>query len=526
MVAAYPDCSTDGVSQLFAQSLDRMAQEDGDQAVTDASLRDKVERSRAAALDKSEKVCPQRAQAISLAFDSERTFPYTADEQKTIAEWLGLDGPADLASKLVFHHERQYYIVAPGPRLESCQREGFDNLARVLLAPAVDLYQVTPSGRVQLPKAEVLARHSTPVSRVRYSMITQRPSYYDGLLTLPACPLRQIAPRYSEQIQEWLRLLAGDRLPVLMQWLANLTSLDKPLAALVLTGPASAGKSMLAVGLARLWTVEGPTTLDQALGPHPMALMGCPFVTADEGAIPTDGRGNERTEDLRQMIQATSRQLNPKHRDEVPLEGCVRLQISANNDDILALGAALSSNDLDAIAARFLHVPAGVQAVKYLADLGGRATTDAWVAGDGIAAHVLWIKETVGVEWQGRFGVPTQSGMVDRMLVRNGIRAQVSEIFLRALKDPGPLTRGAFVAERHLFVQPDWVVEAWETWIRRIKSPTMSGLLKALDGLGERVTIDGEGWFIISPVKLYAWGTESGTGTPERIDEWLTQKSS
>lgn len=200
------------------------------------------------------------------------------------------------------------------------------------------------------------------------------------------------------------------------------------------------------------------------------------------------------------------------------------MQISANNADILALGASLSASDVDAIAARFFHVEATDAAREYLEDLGGWEATEAWVAGDGLARHVLWLHQYLAAPWEGRFGIDLQQSLVDKMLVRNGVRSQLCELFLRAIKDPSPLDQGAQVRDGVLLITLDWVLQSWTTFLRQsAKQPTTSSAIKALDGLASRQQIDGEGWFAVAPDRLIAWGEESGTGSPGKIEEWMAR---
>src|SRR5690606_19425682 len=106
------------------------------------------------------------------------------------------------------------------------------------------------------------------------------------------------------------RLFAGAKYGLLEQGISWVTDLDQACMALYLDGVAGTGKSLLAKGLAQLWS-DAPTTLDQAMGGFNDGLVSCPLVFADE-TLPKDSRGNTRTEDLREFVQADRRPLRRK----------------------------------------------------------------------------------------------------------------------------------------------------------------------------------------------------------------------
>lgn len=523
MAREFPTASEESVTALFRLSIDRMA-EDGEGCLTLADVAEKLARARAVVRDESRvDLPPARRAAIRQAYGSSREEPYTAGEIEEITERLGID-PETLEHSWVLQHNKTYYLVGPHAEIVCCQREALANVARVILAPApVDLYVIDDGRRRLLRVDELLERYSLPLADVQLSLVLRYPQFDlpRRVLTLPACPPRQIRPKPSAEIDQWLQLLAGPLYGQLCQWLHHVPDLSRPLAALVLTGPKSVGKSLLAKGLARIWSTGGASSLEHALAPHNTVIQRCPFVHADEGEIPRDATGQERTSALRGFIQDTERQINPKYRDLVTLVGCTRLQISANNDDVLSLSGGLTAHDVDAIAARFFHVSADGAAGLYLERIGGREKLSEWVEQDGLAAHCLWLA-TTGLPWEGRFGISHQQGLVARMLVRNGARALICELCVRALRDPTPLQPGAQVVGVNLQISLDWITLSWEVHLRKARQPATAALIRALDGLGERVlTSSGEGVFSIHLDRLTAWAIESGLGSEAAVTRWI-----
>lgn len=523
IVHAYPDVSADSISQLFQLSLDRMAQIEPADHFTDADVREKLERARVGVLASRNADMPsERVEAIRQAFGTDRTAPYSLEECEAIRQSLNVP-PDAMPHAWILQHETDYYFVGPNAELVHCSREAFPNVARVVLAPApVNLHVVDKSGIRSLTRTELLEKYSTPLRSVARSLVESKPriDLVRRALTLPACRKRSLAPTFDPQIDEWLKALAGVNYTRLLAWLSFVPDLSRPLTGLVLTGPKSVGKSMLARGLSRLWTTTGPSTLIDALGGFNATLERCPFVHADESEIPTDFSGNERTGALRELIQSTSRQVNEKYRRAVTLEGAIRLQISANNEDVLALNAHLTKQDVDAVAERFTHIRCSADAAVYLADLGGWDACEPWIEGDSLPKHVLWLYEHLGSRWEGRFGVPPAPSLVSKLTVAGGVRAHLCELFVRVLRDSAPLDEGATVLAGRLVVHLDWILTNWQRVLNRIRQPSTSAIIKALDGLGERVGSE-ISYTAIDTDLLVAWAESSGYGNRVRVEAWL-----
>jgi hypothetical protein len=523
IIHAYPEVAADSVRELFRLSIDAM-QKLGS-SLTEAELVEKLERARRAKLAAEDTALPDdRRDAIRQAFGTDRNYPYTADEITEIQSVVGLSRE-ELDHAWILQYGTGHWLVGPGGKLSYASKDTLENTARVVLAPApIELHEIGKDGRRWMTRRTLLEKYSLPLDEVSRSLTIDEPVFnlVDRRLTMPACPKRAIAPRFDPEIDRWLRLLAGDRYDQLCAWLQWVPDLTRPIAALVLTGEPSIGKSMLAQGLARIWTDAGPTKLAAAMGKYDYVLEACPFCFADE-ELPSDFRGHERTAELREFIQCTRRNVDRKHRDFMSLEGAARVQIAANNLSVLTLGGGLSAADVDAIAVRFLHVAGRIDAAHYLAERGGRDGVVPWVEGDGIAAHVLYLAKVKRYDWIGRFGVPAQPDLVDRMLVRGGVRAALCELFVKALRDKAPLREGARVVRGVLAVRLDWIPDAWDLFLGRRQRPETPGLLQALDGLGQRFEAVGEGWFAIETSRLVTWARESGTGNPERVHGWLRQ---
>jgi hypothetical protein len=528
---AYPDVSGDSVWALFEHSIRRMQVETPPTTLTEHDVREKLERARAKTLSERDvQLPPDRCAAIRQAFGSSRETPYTAEELEQIQTTVGLSA-TELSHSWILQHESDYYVIGRAGALHLTGREALLNTVRVVLAPApIELHAVdSKTGRRALTTQELCDRYSLPLTEVRRSLVEAAPVFElpARRITLPTCPLRPIAARYDSAIDEWLGLLAGaEDYPVLCQWLGHVPQLERPLTGLVLTGMKDVGKSMLAKGLSRLWCTSGPSKLTEAMGNFNATLERCPFCHADEADIPRDARGVERTGELREFVQATTRLINEKFRRQVPLDGAARLQISANNENVFSLNADLTDHDLGAIAERFTHIRCGAAAARYLAARGGRTGCAEWIEGDALPAHVLWLTEQYGDIWTGRFGVAQEAGLANTLAVRGGVRARACELFVRVLSATNPLGDGAMVLRRgrtgDFVVHLDWVLGNWETVLGRGR-PSTAAIIQALEGLGERLEIDGKGYFLIRIERIEAWAAESGYGNATTVADWMTR---
>jgi hypothetical protein len=529
VVKAYPDVSQDSVWELFRHSIERMAEGGAPDSLTEHDVREKLERARAKhAAEQDTSLPADRKEGIQQAFGSDRSTPYTADELANISDVTGLP-PERLRKSWILQYDSDYYVIGNRGVLFPTSKDALLNTCRVVLAPApVELYVFDQRGRRLKSSAELIADYSLPLTEVRRSLVVSTPVFElaDRRVTLPACPKRPLVAKYNVEIDQWLELLAGVKYNEITQWLAHVPDLSRPLTGLVLTGPKSVGKSLLAKGLSRIWCDSGPSKLSDAMGGFNSALERCPFCHADEADIPKDQRGVERTGELREFVQCTQRLINEKFKRQLPLDGAARLQISANNENVFSLHADLTDHDLDAIAERFTHIRCSVLAADYLESRGGRSGVEEWIEGDALPAHVLFLAEQYGSLYTGRFGVEQNaSDLACTLAVRGGLRSKVCEILVRVLSKQDPLAEGAYILGRDLVVHLDWILQHWEMVLGKTRPPT-SGLIQALEGLGERLEVDGLIYFAIAPSRLEAWAFESGYGTAARVNEWLERHAS
>jgi hypothetical protein len=343
-----------------------------------------------------------------------------------------------------------------------------------------------------LSSAEYLTMYGEAIGEVIAEMGREKSVYRQGNLIEGCCVPAKVTPAHNPHVAEWLRLLAGGHHEKLLDWLATVTRLSDPTAAIYLQGPPSIGKGLLANGVASLWP-GGATSFGDATGKFNGALCRNPLVYVDEISQTFDG-GDGFSGSFRSLISESSRQLRRKNLPSGTLRGCPRLIIAANNSDALRLRESLTKADLEAIALRILHIQADDQAARYLEKLGGRAFTKFWVTtADGgpgvIAAHIAHLAATREVQAGSRFLVEGVISDWHRGLMGcSGVQGDVLAALAKYRKD---LHRREVVGiefdDRGCWVNGPALRGQWELLLRR-PPPDENTLARALRVLSNEKT--------------------------------------
>jgi hypothetical protein len=323
---------------------------------------------------------------------------------KTAAEVLKVR-PEDVTRYLIACTQNNFYVfnevsLAYGPPRP--QREILHGLRRncPTLCPAT----TNEKTGANLADNELIARYGFPV--VKTVMVlgqqgntidVESGTLYEGCGAIRA----DLAPEFNPDIDTWLTLLGGRFADKLKDWLAVLPRFDSPVCALYIHGEHSVGKGMLAEGLAQLWGTAF-TNYAELTASFNQKILDCPLIVADE-KVPVNPFESNTTAVFRQLIATTLHTISRKHKDAAVLRGSLRLLITANNADALHVREDLTKEDLDAIMERLGYIHASGRAGEFLESIGGRASTESWVAGGGIARHVLWLAQNRAVQPGPRF---------------------------------------------------------------------------------------------------------------------------
>lgn len=527
MVAYWPTLDIGKAAALFAPSLALM----GDDAPTMAKAEEMLTRLQRNATN-------LRAGRISDAFGSDRTTPYTTEELQAFAEASKVD-PLTFRRHWVIQRGRTFYVFVNGA-YKAYTEIDVSTAAVTQLAPAIsaqiDPEKITPKGVTPKTPSELVLSYGTVASAVEIDMNAQTTHYdraRDVFVEAP-CPIR-VTAEFNSDVAMWLELLAGPKHHTrLLQWISALTRLDRPCAALYLHGPGGVGKTLIAHGLARVFTAGRPTMLEEIFSDFNDGAMRCPLIFGDEIG-PENTRHGELSSKLREVIQSHERVLKRKFMANATLKGSPRVLLAGNNTRLLDIREDLTPEDIQAIVERFfyLDVPkdeAGNAPARAFLESLPAGTIQAWVQNDVIAKHALFLGETVEVPDTGRFLVSGQASELTRTIATSaGTRAAVCNWLVNFLLKPALITRNASVAhlirveDSKLLVNAKVIAENWDSYVLHDKNaPSPTDVSKALAGLSPNRVSKREGdkvvWYrSVDLDNLVAWAESTGYADADTI---------
>lgn len=526
----WPEGDASQIASYFSKSLELMSEINADCPKVD-NVEYKIQRAqqqlRQLDAEKDQKEGRVRRKRIKQAFKGKRTKPYSDEELESF-------GDVDW----VVQKAKSYYFFVDGEYVGPFTEADAGNAALSLLAPAsaaIELFRVGKGGDIiKKPINQLVAEYGSVAKTVQLDMRVSK-STFDSInmvLTEAPCPLRPIEPKFHPQIDEWLSHMCGNKKPEVNKWLSKVTDLDNPCVILFLTGPKDTGKSLFAKGVARHWTTQGPTSLEEVFSDFNEGLARCPLCFADE-QLPKDFRGYTKNGELREHVQATMRTYKRKYLPNSKLLGATRTVIAANNEDILRTQENLSANDIGAIVDRYLHVPTNVAAAEYL----NRADVDTtgWVAGDMIAEHSAWLRDHLDWKPEGRFLIRVWDEQLSRSLAnRSGDRSSVCQWLVSYLLNPNRFdddARGKMyvqINKGRLCVNTQGLYNCWGLYIDNEKCPPTGRLASAISALSlpDRAKLNNEegtptNFRVIDKANLITWSRDTGFATDEEIDAAL-----
>lgn len=266
---------------------------------------------------------------------------------------------------------------------------------------------------------EILNRHSVVIDDVVYEAgerVGARLTIEGGRKILKVVPFAlrsDLVERaaFDPEIDAWIGSFRDAA--NLRRWLpAALAVHLGPVASCYLHGPRSAGKSMLALGLADCFFGQ-PVPASQAFAEFNGALIQNPVIMIDEG-LP-DRRGGMSTADLfRSLVTGSAVSTMAKYQDAAVSRIPYRLIFAANSFDMVQtlIGKrSLGSQDRDAFTERILVVECGDGPSEYLRKNGSMSFTKdspkgSWIGGEcRLARHLIHLylqqfKTGSGKEWK------------------------------------------------------------------------------------------------------------------------------
>lgn len=254
-----------------------------------------------------------------------------------------------------------------------------------------------------LSSTEILNRNSAILDSVNYvagTSVTSRIESHGDRLTLTISPfgLRQDLlerAEYDAEVDAWLDSFPNPA--QLKLWLAAALAIDRgPVCALYMMGPARAGKSMLAMGLAECFG-SSPATGGQAFSEYNGALQDTPIVLVDEG-LPRLIGGLDTADLFRSLVTGSGISVMRKYHDSTSMNIPYRILFAANSFNMvtsLVGHRSLTGQDKRAFEERILVLETGSGPADFLDSKGAMSHTKedkkgSWIGGSSrLARHLI-----------------------------------------------------------------------------------------------------------------------------------------
>lgn len=258
-----------------------------------------------------------------------------------------------------------------------------------------------------------------------------------------------LSPFWDEEVDHWLRLLAGDRHEDLCRWIGLALAFERgPICALSISGPAGTGKKLLVKGLAE--AIDPPGTCQaEAFGSWQYGLEDSPFVIVNEG-WPRTSEPLDVT--FRKLVTGDTFTVRTKFAADRTVEICPRVIITANKPAVVArlFGKENETHDHEAVALRLFHFEADERAARFF-QTQDPDYCEGWISGRSaekstfkVARHFLALyRKHKDDEGGTRLLMEnmTEPRLIRRMTTVEGLPSQVAEA-LAELFSRGALRKG------------------------------------------------------------------------------------
>lgn len=532
LATALPELNEHELARLFEKSIEAMANQAGAGPVTLGEIKDAYTGAlRRATEDTKNKKAPPSPPV--------QTNAYSPEELEDIAKRQGWT-PEELGDKWVIQKAGSIWVLKNDGDYEGpfSKEDAPIAIRRHLGRAPVQIWTATASGFKMRAVAEIVADHGSLARKVVVDLGAQFTTFEPSTSTITesVVPIRkELKAVENKAIDKWLDVFSPDHSSKLRDWLACCPDPKKQLCALYLDGEKESGKTLFAVGAARLWTRGGPAEVEQVLNNFNEELLRCPLVFADE-QVPKSFGGQSASAKLRALLGVKERTLKRKYLPNADLTGALRLVLAANNESLLDELDAHTAADLEAIAQRFLYIHVDAEAsVKYLSTFS-KATLEEW-AQTGIAEHALWLQENHVIEKPGRrFWVEGDLSMIHRLLLTGGHwTSLVCEWLLRYLLNPRPLHADAEVnglvriEDERLLVNEQAIADKWSLYLKNVRQdPQVRQIGQALRSISSphrkqlRWARRAIRYRVVETSHLIAWSERHGIGDEQAIKDRLS----
>lgn len=523
----------EAIATLFATSLNLMG---GDAPKVDEVIR--AYEGAVALVNKQRETLAEekrkKALEIQLVNAADGQGSYTQQDLDAIAAVQGCTRD-ELRKRWIVQRDTSFYFLGfdGGYRGPYSPMDARGAAVDLLARSPVQLNEIGERSTRRRPVPELVEDYGSVADRIIADLGATRTVYEPKTRTLreAVTPMRQIVPEFNDQIDGWLRVLAGDVYPKLIDWLSCVPKLNRLLCAVYFAGKPGGGKNLLAYGLARLWTKGNPADIEDVLAGFNEDLIRCPLVFADEN-LPRQLKGNSVTGKLRSMISTYTRTLLRKYRAPSELHGAIRMVLAANHDFLLETREASTQDDLTAIAQRFLYIKVEQEAVDFIQRIP-IATKNSWVEGDKIAAHVLYLSLNHDVVPGKRFWVEGDVTQMHRLLMTGSLwNSQVCEWLVRYLLNPKPFDNSAGrglirCIDGEMLVNTQAIIDGWRFYFtdtrKEAETQKIGQALRALaKGKSQRrLGSKAVRYYVINIEHLLDWSEQNNVGDRETMERTL-----
>ena len=332
--------------------------------------------------------------------------------------------------------------------------------------------------------------------------------------------LAPIDPQHDPDIAEWLGLLGGQPL---LDWIRVLHD-EEPVPALWFTGAPQTGKTLLVIGLSRLFSYQQPVTMARALGRFNQDLARTPLVFADE-EIPKTFSGRPQIDLLKALISDPSHVIEQKYGSTSELRGCLRVIMCSNNEGMIRGSYDLTAADADALAQRVSHFHIDGERAEQIKRIFARCDVQRrWLDQGALARHLAWVIANHPEPARGpRLRLaPCSAKLRERLVTQSGAGFYVCRALYDWIVGP-PEARDRvpeiIVHEGHLCVQAKGVSKLLTLDRESPSGKSIGTILARLATPVGKVYHDRKRYWQIDLANLIAWADTEGWGDPEDLME-------
>lgn len=451
-----------------------------------------------------------------------------------------------LSKRWIIQKGRNYYLLDENSNYHLFEHvEARAAASSVLKRAPIPLFEKTHnSGYRKKTIDEVVIDDGTVASRVIGNLTIQKSIYYPDKREMheAVSPIRKdIDIKFHDRIDEFFKIMAGDKYDKFNDWLACFPDLDKLLCALYIVGPKNVFKTGLAAGLSKIWQEKGsPTPLKTVLNQFNENLVLInPLILSDESVpMPKEWGGEPITATLREMVSTMSRPLNRKFFSSSLLYGSIRLILCANNEFLLRSENVPTPEDLEATAERFLYIKIPQIAQEWKEKNITAKESHFWCE-QGFAEHCLWLRENREVVPTNRFWVEGDIGEMHSLLLSGSeFNGMVNYWLIQYLMNPNPINRlnsGLIridIENGRLLVNDQAMIDFWETYNKKTrveaKPNKVATALRSMSRPGwvqRRFNGRRIRYRDINVKNLFAWSEEHGFGSKQTMLDTLYGKN-